>query len=208
MKDWSLGKLLGLMVGMFVLLAVIAMIVANVIKHHRAAGSGSLMGLSSPGNAAPAALAAPRPHDGLLDDQLRQLSDKLDELQQQTDKMSADTRQNNQSIMTNFTTIQNEVKSLSDRVNALEHPNTGPVQVVKTPEKPRVSAVKRLARRAKELPRRAGYQTEAIVGNRAWIRAGGVETTRAVGEALPRVAPRERIEAVDADSGVYVVPAH
>lgn len=202
MKDWSLGKIVGVMVGVFVLLAVITLVTVNIIKHHR---DSSAMPLA---NVAPVSMGAPRQHDSLLDDQFQQLSDKLDSLQQQADKQSAQTKQNDQSIMANFTTIQNEVKALSERVNALEHPNTGPVQVVKTPEKPRVPEVKRLARRAKPIPRRSGYRTEAIVGNRAWIRAGGAETTRSVGEDLPQASRRERIEAMDADSGIYVVPAH
>jgi len=202
MKDWSIGKILGVMAGVFVALLVVTLIVVNMVKSHRSSSTSTLV------STAPPTLSAPRQHDGLLDDQLQQVSEKIDVLQQQSDKQGQQTQQNNQSIMANFTTIQSEVKALSDRVNALEHPNTGPVEVVKPVEKPRVPETKRLARVSKAMSRRSGYQTEAVVANRAWMRVNGVETKRATGEDLPQVSQPERIEAMSADSGVYVVPSH
>ncbi len=210
LKDWSIGKIVGVMFASFFAVLIGAMVVANVVKKQRAE--------SSMASAAPTVPVSPgidtsvrnapaqARNDGLSDNQLSQLSDKLDTLQQQMDKQGQQTQQNNQSIMQNFVAIAGEVKALTARVSALEHPATGDVQVVKPKEKPRVSKVKRLAHKAKPIPLRSGYQAEAVVGKRAWLRVNGVETTRAVGEDLPQASNPARIEAMSADSGVYVVP--
>lgn len=216
LKDWSIGKIVGVMFGGFFAVALIAVIGANVVKKHRASNTVVNVAPDAPlmtptPSAAPAAAPsrgmAPRQRsDGLLDDQLSQLSDQISAMQQQMDKEGQKTQQNNQSIMQNFNMLQGEIKAISDRVTALEHPTTGPVEVVKTPEKPRVSETKRLSRTARSVPRRSGYQTEAVVGKRAWLRVNGVEATRAVGEELPQASEPARIEAMSADSGIYVVP--
>lgn len=212
LKDWSIGKIVGVMFGVFFTVLIIAVIAANVLKKHRASSTVVNVAPDAPmmtpsATAAPSLGVAPRLRsDGLLDDQLSQLSGQISTVQQQLDKQGQQTQQNNQSIMQNFNTIQSEMKALADRVTALEHPTTGPVQVVKTPEKPRVPVTKRLARTAKPVPRRSGYQTEAVVGDRAWLRVNGIEATRAVGEDLPQASEPARIEAMSADSGIYVVP--
>lgn len=216
LKDWSIGKIVGVMFGGFFVVLIGAVIVANVVKKHRStsevvnvAPDAQMMTPAPAGQPASApsrATTQRQRSDGLLDDQLSQLSDQISAVQQQMDKDSQKTQQNNQSIMQNFNTLQGEIKAISDRVTALEHPSTGPVEVVKTPEKPRVSETKRLSRTAKPVPRRSGYQTEAVVGKRAWLRVNGVEATRAVGEELPQASEPARIEAMSADSGIYVVP--
>jgi TolA-binding protein len=210
MKDWSIGKILGVMAGGFFAVLVITLITVNVIKAHRATNTSTMA------NVVPDATPVPQPtggtvrahSDGLLDDQVDQLGEKLDNLRQQVAQQSQQSQQTNQSIMQNFNTVENQVKSIADRVNALEHPNTGPVQIVKPTEKPRVPETKRLARVSKSVPKRSGYQTEAVVGDRAWLRVNGTEATRAVGEDLPQASQPERIEAMSADSGIYVTPAN
>lgn len=210
LKDWSIGKIVGVMFGGFFVVLVITVIAVNVIKKQRATSTSTLVNVvpsESAMNVPSRTGAVSRSrNDGLLDDQLRQLSDKLDALQQQLDQQGQKTQQNNQSIMQNFNTIQGGVKALADRVSALEHPSAGPVEIVKPVEKPRVSETKRMARTAKSVPRRSGYQTEAVVSKRAWLRVNGVETTRSVGEDLPQASEPARIEAMSADSGIYVVP--
>jgi hypothetical protein len=210
MKDWSIGKILGVMAGVFVGLLVITLIVVNVVKSHRATSTSTMMAVAPTMAPSPQAMGeTARVHnDGLLDDQVDRLGEKLDNLSQQLNQQAQQSQQANQSTMQNFNTIQSEFKSLSDRVNVLEHPNVGPVQVVKPAEKPRVPETKRLARVSKAVSRQSGYQTEAIVGDRAWLRVNGNEATRAVGETLPQASQPERIEAMSADSGIYVTPTN
>ncbi len=214
LKDWSIGKIVGVMFGGFFVVLIITLIAVNVVKKQRATSTSSLVNVvpSEPMTAQPmnvpsrVGTASRSRNDGLLDDQLRQFSDKLDALQQQLDQQGQKTQQNNQAIMQNFSTIQGGVNALADRVSALEHPSVGPVEIVKPAEKPRVSETKRLARTAKSIPRRTGYQAEAVVSKRAWLRVNGVEATRSVGEDLPQASEPARIEAMSADSGIYVVP--
>jgi len=196
MKNMSLGKLMAIFAGSLVVIVIITVIIAKAT--------------SAP---SPSKVVTQRyqmqqfqpQQPDILAEQFRRAQEKFAAEREMYLQQAQAMQQALQQQMQRIDSIANSLKTMDQRIAAIEkklHP-TG-VQVIKPERKPRKSLVKKKSDEGCAMLSNSGYNVLATVGKRAWIAAGEHEDSVSVGDPLPPVKKPLVVRAVDNESGVVI----
>jgi len=221
MKNWSIGKIMAVTFAGITAIIVLGLIgVSLFTKSHNHAQSTTFTPITpvpSPSPALPQQTAAATPiaappapaqsaRADIVETQLEDAARDKNKTLESVTALQQQMQQGNAAVAQNLSAIQTQVQALSARLDSLEHPSNGGVEIVKPTVPPRVSETKKLAKTAKSVPASSGYKFEAAVSNRAWVKVGDHDETVTVGDPLPSASQPMRVQAMSAESGLFVVP--